>query len=159
MALTEKHMEAKQRYISISITCAALAKELQVDPKTVCRWKAEDAQKGEAQSWDYQLQVHSMSFGELRAIFREAITMGIAKLKSNPEELFNAKTADTLSKMMKSLENIDPQTQYFSAIIDLIRVANTWLLDHQPELQAMIAPYWECIRQALSDHATRKGLL
>lgn len=158
MALPEKRAEAKRLYIDKSMTCAAIAEELGVDAGTVYRWKADAAEKGEAQEWDYQRQVQSMSFDELKSVFREAIRVAVLKIKEDPEILLNPKFADALSKIVKSVEKIDPRSQYLGTITDLIRVTNMWLSEHQPELKATLDPYWESIYQELSNYSTRKGL-
>jgi transposase len=156
MALTEKRAEAKRLYIDKALSCSAIAEQLGVDAGTVYRWKAEAAGKGEAWDWDCQRQIRSMSFAELQDAFREAIASTLAKIKKNPEELF--KHADALSKIMKSLERIDPRSQYLGSIADLIRVTNQWLAEHQPELKTRLDPYWDNIYQELSNYCTSKGL-
>jgi hypothetical protein len=42
---------------------------------------------------------------------------------------------------MKSIEKIDPRSQYRGAVTDLIKITNQWLAEHQPELKVRLEPY------------------
>ena len=156
MALTEKRTEARERYITKNISCCAIAKELGLDVRTVYRWKAEDAEKGEGSDWEHLRQIRAMSFMGLQETFREAIVASVAKVKGTPEELMNPKFTDSLSKMLKSMEKIDPRSQYLSAVADLIKIMNRWLSENKPELKAQLDPYWEAIYQELVDYSRQK---
>ena len=145
-------------YIDKALTCPAIAEALEVDAGTVYRWKAEAAEQGEAQDWDYQRLVQELSFDELKSVFRGAIRAGFSKIKEAPETLFDPKFADALTKIVKSAEKIDPRTSYFSAIKDLVKVASRWLARHEPELKARLDPYWDSIFEELVNYSTKKGL-
>lgn len=156
MALTEKRTEARERYITKNISCCAIAKELGLDVRTVYRWKAEDAEKGEGSDWEHLRQIRAMSFMGLQETFREAIVASVAKVKGTPEELMNPKFTDSLSKMLKSMEKIDPRSQYLSAVTDLIKIMNTWLSENKPDLKAQLDPCWEAIYQAFVTYSGKK---
>jgi transposase len=69
--LTEKRTEAKQLYISQSMSISQIAELLKIDAGTIYRWKAEAAEKGEAQDWDFQRQITALSFYELKTTLKE----------------------------------------------------------------------------------------
>jgi transposase len=71
MALTEKRTEAKQLYISQSMSISQIAELLKIDAGTIYRWKAEAAEKSEVQDWDFQRQIAALSFYELETTFKE----------------------------------------------------------------------------------------
>jgi hypothetical protein len=157
MASAKKRIEAKQRYIRTSMTCAVIAKELQVDPGTVYRWKAEDKEKGETFDWDYQRQLHCTSNDEVAARYRRAMAIMMDRIDKDPTLLADPKTADALAKVKKAMERIDDRSQYLNTIITFVKIADRWLSEYQPELKTKMAPYWDAIIEELKDYATRKG--
>jgi transposase len=158
MASTEKRMEAKQLYILKAMTCTAIAQALQVDPKTIYRWRSEDKEKGETFDWDFQRQLHLTSNGEIAAKFQKSIAIMIDGIEKDPTLLINPKTADALAKILKARDRIDTRSQYLSTIMDFIRITDQWLSEHQPELKVKIEPYWDAILERLTKYATQKGL-
>ena len=158
MALAEKRVEAENRYIRSSMTCPAIALELGIDARTVYRWKAESAEKGEALDWDVQRRIYNLSPKELLTIYAETVKAWLVKLKANPDLLSDTKIADAIAKHISVMQKIDTRSQYLGAIADLIKVTNTWLAEHQPELKARLDPYWDSIYQELVNYSTRKGL-
>jgi transposase-like protein len=158
MAMTGKRIEAKNLYVLKAKACTAIAEELGVDAGTVYRWKAEAKEKGEAQDWDYQRQLHTISPGVLSAKFRKALSIVVLQIEEEPALLLNPKLSDSLSKIVKEMEKIDARTQYLCAVTDLIKVANRWLAEHEPDLKTKLDPCWDGIFQEMSDYSTRKGL-
>jgi transposase-like protein len=157
MALAEKRMEAKQQYIRTSMICADIAKELQVAPKTIYRWKKEDQEKGETYDWDYQRQLYHTSNDEVAAKYQKAMAIMMDRIDKDPTLLIDPKTADALAKVKKAMQGIDDRSQYLNAIIQFVKIAHQWLSEHQPELKTKMAPYWDPIIEELKDYATRKG--
>ena len=139
MALTEKRAEAKQLYIE-GMTCAAIAERLGVDAGTVYRWKAADTEQDEAVDWDFQRQLHLLSFEGMVSKYRNALTIAIRKIDEEPERLLDPKIADALLKSLKALEKIDTRGQNLGAIMTFIKVTNRWLSEHQRELKALLDP-------------------
>ena len=158
MALTEKKTEAEQLYVSKSMSVSAIAETLDIDAGTVYRWKAEAAEKGEAQDWDTQRRIYNLSPKELVSIYAETVKAWLIKIKSNPELLSDTKIADAISKHISVMQKIDTRSQYLGAVADLIKVTNQWLSEHQPDIKARLDPYWDSIYQELVNYSTRKGL-
>jgi transposase-like protein len=156
MALTEKRTEAEHLYVSTSLSISAIAEALGVDAGTVYRWRSEAARAGEGQDWDYRRQVQALSFDKLKSVFREAIRSAINKIEEDPTLLLNPKFADALSKIIKSLERIDPRASHFGAIEDLIKVTSQWLTEHEPDIKARLDPYWDSIFQELVNYSTKR---
>jgi hypothetical protein len=158
MALAEKRIEAKQRYISTAMTCTAIARELAIDPKTVYRWKTEDMEKGETFDWDFQRELYHISIDQVASKYRKAIAIMVDKIDKDPDLLTNSKTADAFAKIFKAFDRIDIRGQYLRVITELIRIANRWLAENQPELKERMEPWWESIYQELAKYSTGKGL-
>jgi hypothetical protein len=158
MALTEKRTEAEHLYVSTSLSISAIAEALGVDAGTVYRWRAESAERGESRDWDTQRRLYNLSPKELVAIYSETVKAWLIKIKGNPELLSDPKIADALSKHISVMRKIDTRGQYMGAIADLIKVTNMWLAEHQPDIKARLAPYWESIYQELARYSTNKGL-
>jgi hypothetical protein len=157
MALAEKRTEAKQLYVCKSMTCTDIAKELQVDPGTIYRWKAEDKEKGETFDWDYRRKLHGTSNDEVAAKYQKAMAIMMDRIDKDPTLLIDPKTADALAKVKKAMQGIDDKSQYLNAIIQFVKIAHQWLSEHQPELKTKMAPYWDPIIEELKDYATHKG--
>ena len=159
MALTDKKEEAERLYVRQGMGCPAIAEQLEVDPGTVYRWKAEAAAKGEALDWDVQRRIYNMSPRELMAIYAESVKAWILKIKANPELLSDSKTADAISKHISVMQKLDTRGQYLGVAIDLIKVINIWLSENEPELKEKIEPHWDAIYDALKTYTTTKGIL
>jgi hypothetical protein len=56
------------------------------------------------------------------------------------------------------MQKIDVRSQYLGVAIDLIKVANSYLAENQPELKAKMEPYWDGIYNELVNYSTRKGM-
>jgi hypothetical protein len=158
MALTDKREEAERLFVRQSMTCPAIAEQLQVDQGTVYRWKAEAAEKGEALDWDVQRRIYNMSPRELTAIYAESVKAWMIKIKANPELLSDSKIADAISKHISVMQKIDIRGQYLGVAIDLIKVINVWLTEHEPELKTKMEPHWDQIYEALKNYTTTKGI-
>jgi len=158
MAMTDKREEAERLYVRQSMTCPAIASELEVDPGTVYRWKAEAAEKGEALDWDVQRRIYNMSPRELTAIYAESVKAWMLKTKANPELLSDSKIADAISKHISVMQKIDTRGQYLGVAIDLIKVVNIWLGENDPELKEKMEPHWDAIYEALKNYTTTKGI-
>jgi transposase len=158
MALTDKREEAERLYVRQSLSCPAIAAELEVNEGTVYRWKAEAAEKGEAGDWDVQRRIYHMSPKELTAIYAESVKAWLVKIKAQPELLADSKIADAIAKHISVMQKIDTRGQYLGVAIDLIKVTNSWLAENQPDLKAKLDPYWDAIYQELVTYSTRKGM-
>jgi hypothetical protein len=158
MALTDKREEAERLYVRQSMNCPAIAKQLEVDSGTVYRWKADAAEKGEALDWEVQRRIYNMSPRELTAIYAESVKAWMIKIKANPELLSDSKIADAISKHISVMQKIDTRGQYIGVAIDLIKVINIWLAEHEPELKEKMEPHWDQIYEALKQYTTNKGI-
>lgn len=158
MALPDKRDEAERLYVRQSMTCPAIAKVLGVNEGTVYRWKAEAAENGEALDWDVQRRIYNMSPREMVAMYAESVKAWLVKIKTNPELLSDPKIADAIAKHISVMQKIDARSQYLGVAIDLIKVANSWLAENQPDMKAKMEPFWDPIYQELVNYSTRKGL-
>ena len=158
MALNDKREEAERLFVRQSMTCPAIAEQLGIDPGTVYRWKADAAEKGEALDWDVQRRIYNMSPRELTAIYAESVKAWMIKIKANPELLSDSKIADAISKHISVMQKIDTRGQYLGVAIDLIKVINIWLAEHEPELKGKMEPLWDNIYAALKEYTTSKGI-
>ena len=156
MALSDKREEAERLYVKQGMACAAIAKELEVDQATIYRWKADAAEKNKDFDWDAQRRIYNMSPKELMAIYAEALKTWILQIKANPQLLSDAKIADAIAKHISVMQKIDARGQYLGVAIDLIRVGNAWLAEHEPELKTKMEPLWDQIYEALSNDLARK---
>jgi len=156
MALTEKREEAERLYIKQFLSCSAIASELGVDQGTVYRWKAESAQKGDGLDWDAKRRAYHISPDELKALFAESLKETIFKVRKNPDLLMDSKNADALAKNLRVLQSIDIRGQHLSVALDLVKVINIWLAEHEPELKAKLEPHWDQIYEALKEYSTEK---
>jgi DNA-binding transcriptional regulator LsrR (DeoR family) len=158
MAKEGKREEAEKLYVKQSMTCPQIAAELGVNEGTVYRWKAEAAAQGETTDWDAQRRAFNMSPRKLVSIYSESLKAWVVKIKQNPETLSDPKIADAIVKHISALQKLDNRSQYLGVALDLIKIANQWLADNQPELKAKIDPYWENIYQELAKYSAGKGL-
>jgi transposase-like protein len=158
MAQTEKREEAKRLYVRQDLSCPAIAEQLEVNAGTVYRWKEDAAAKGEALDWDVQRRIYNMSPRELTAIYAESVKAWMIKIKANPELLSDSKIADAISKHISVMQKIDTRGQYLGVAIDLIKVINVWLAEHEPELKTLMEPHWDQIYEALKAYTTTKGI-
>jgi len=158
MALNEKREAAEKLYVKGGLTCAAIAAELGVNEGTVYRWKGEAAAKGEAADWDGQRRVYNMSPREMFAIYAETVKAWIVQIKQTPDLLSDGKIADAIAKHVSVLQKLDTRGQYLGVALDLIKVANQWLAENQPEVKTKLDPYWESIYQELVKYSSGKGL-
>jgi len=72
--------------------------------------------------------------------------------------LSDGKIADAIAKHVSVLQKLDTRGQYLGVALDLIRVANQWLAENQPEIKRQLDPYWESIYQELTRYSGGKGL-
>ena len=158
MALPDKRDEAERMYVRLSMTCPAIAEELSVNEGTVYRWKAEAAEKGESLDWDVQRRIYNMSPREMVAMYAESVKAWLVKIRTNPELLSDPKIADAIAKHISVMQKIDARSQYLGVAIDLIKVANSGLAEHQPDMKAKMEPFWDAIYQELVNYSTRKGV-
>jgi hypothetical protein len=158
MALTDKREEAERLYVREDMPCPAIAKQLEVNAGTVYRWKEDAAAKGEALDWDVQRRIYHMSPRELMAIYAESVKAWMIKIKANPELLSDSKIADAISKHISVMQKIDIRGQYLGVAIDLIKVINVWLAEHEPELKGKMDRHWDQIYEALKAYTTTKGI-
>jgi hypothetical protein len=82
----------------------------------------------------------------------------VVKIKRNPDLLSDGKIADAIAKHVSVLQKLDAKGQYMGVALDLIKIANRWLAENQPELKAKMETYWESVYQGLAKYSTRKGL-
>lgn len=158
MAKEDKRLEAEKLYIKNGLSCSAIAEELKVNEGTVYRWKAEAGEKGEAQDWDSQRRVYNLSPREMFAIYAETVKSWIMKINENPEMLADGKIADAIVKHMSVLKKLDTRGQYLGVSLDLIKIANQWLAENQPELKEKLTPYWDNIYEELVKYSSGKGM-
>jgi hypothetical protein len=93
---------------------------------------------------------------ELKALFAESMKEAIFKARENPDLLMDSKKADALAKNLKVLQSIDIRGQYLSVALDLVKVINFWLAEHEPELKTLMEPHWDQIYEALKEYSTEK---
>jgi hypothetical protein len=153
MAFQDKRAEAERLYTCRSMTCHSIARELGVNEGTVYRWRKEAA-KNENDDWDIKRQ--SLSPVELIITFTQALMFGIAKLKTNPDLIFDAGKADALTKNLVALQKIDIRGQYLHVVIDLVRVINAFLSERDPNLKRNLEPYWDGIHEEMVKYAERQ---
>jgi len=158
MALNDKREEAERLFVRQSLACPAIAEQLGVDAGTVYRWKAEAAEKGEALDWDVQRRIYNMSPRELMTIYAESVKAWILKLKADPALLSDPKIADAISKHISVMQKLDTRGQYMGVAIDLVKVINVWLAEHEPELKTKLEPHWDQIYEALKQYTTKKDI-
>jgi len=65
MTALGKREEAEKLYVKDGLSCAATAGKPGLHETTVCRWKGEAAEKGEASDRDAQRRVYNMSPREM----------------------------------------------------------------------------------------------
>jgi predicted DNA-binding protein YlxM (UPF0122 family) len=150
MALTEKRTEAERFYVQKGLSCTRIASELAVHEATVYKWKAEAADKGEAFNWDTHRQVYNISPRTIVAMHMESIKQWVLKMQEDPSKLGDPKMADALSKHVSAMKKLDSRSQYLGAVTDLIKIADTWLANHNPKLKKDMEQCWEGIYQELS---------
>lgn len=153
MSLTDKRNEAERLYTCRSMTCHAIAEELGVNEGTVYRWRKEAAKRGEETDWDVKRQ--SLSPIELIITFTQALMVGVAEIKKNPQLIFDSKTADALTKNLAVLQKIDIRGQYLHVMLDLVKVINTYLAENDPDLKRALEPYWDGIHEEMIKYAER----
>jgi hypothetical protein len=158
MAKDGKREEAENLYVLQDMTCPQIAAELGVNNGTVYRWKAEAAVQGETTDWEARRRAYNLSPSELVLIYSESLKPLILKFKKNPELLFDPKNADSIAKHVSVLDKLNNLSNYPGAILDLIRTANQWLAENQPELKVKMEPCWESIYQQLAKIGAKKGL-
>jgi transposase len=158
MALGDKRGEAERLYVVQGMSCPAIAEQLEVDQGTVYRWKAESAEKNKDFDWDSQRRIYNMSPRELTAIYAETLKAWILQVKTNPATLADPKIADAIAKHISVMQKIDARGQYLGMAIDLIKVSNTWLAEHEPELKAKMENCWDQIYDALKLYLLQKGV-
>jgi hypothetical protein len=108
--------------------------------------------------WDFQRRLHCLSFEETAAKYRKSLTVAVGKIDEDPERPLDPKTADALSKSLKSLEKTDTRGRHLGAVMPFIRIANRRLQEHRPEVKAQPDPYRDRIYRELVNYVTRKGL-
>jgi hypothetical protein len=140
------------------MSCPAIAAELGVDSGTVYRWKADAAEKKEALDWETKRRICTMSHKELISIYAESIKVWIIKFREDPNLILDPRAADAIIKHISALQRIDPRSQYLGVAIDLIKVINLWLAEHDSELKTKMEPYWDQIYEALNNDLTKKGI-
>jgi transposase len=158
MAQTEKREEAERLYVRQGMSCPAIAEQLEANVGTVYRWKEDAAEKGEALDWDVQRRIYNMSPKELKAIYAESVKAWILQIKAHPELLSDPKIADAISKHISVMQKLDTRGQYLGVAIDLIKVINVWLAEHEPELKTKMEPHWDQIYEALKAYTTVKEI-
>jgi transposase-like protein len=158
MAHADRREEAECLYVAKGMSCPAIASELEVDKGTVYRWKTDAAEKGGALDWDAQRRVYNMSPGELIAIYAEALKAWVVKIKASPELLSDPKIADAISKHISVMQKIDARGQYLGVAVDLIKVSDAWLAEHEPGLKEKMGPLWDQIYEALKLYLLQKGI-
>lgn len=158
MAKEDKRLEAEKLYVKNGLSCSAISIQLNISEGTIYRWKAEAAEKGEAQDWDSQRRVYNLSPREMFAIYAETVKGWIVSIQQNPEVLADGKIADAIAKHVSVLQKLDTRGQYLGAALDLIEQANKWLAENQPELKTKMEPYWDNIYQSLREYSSMKGL-
>ena len=158
MAPSSKREKAENLYVRKSMSCPAIGAELNIDAGTVYRWKSEAAEKGEAFDWDTQRRSYHLSPMEMKAIYAETVKSWILKLRDNPELLTDTKIADALVKHISVMEKLDTKGQYLRVALDLIKVINIWLTEHEPELKVKMDALWDQIYEALEKYMTDKEI-
>ena len=158
MSLADKREEAEHLYVWQSMSCPAIAEQLKIDKGTVYRWKAESAERGKALDWEAKRLACNMSPRELIAIYAESLKAWIIKIRENPELLSDPKIADAIAKHVSVLQKLDPRGQYLGVALDLIKIINVWLAEHDPELKEKMEPHWDQIYEALSKELTAKRI-
>jgi transposase-like protein len=153
MALTEKREEAERLYTCRSMPCHVIARELGVNEGTVYRWRKDAAKKGEYEDWDVKRR--SLSPVELIITLTQALMLGIAEIRKNPELIFDPKKADALTKNLAVLQKIDIRGQYLHVMLDLVKVINTFLAENDPDLKRSLEPYWDRIHEEMIKYAER----
>ena len=156
MAKADAREQAENLYVKQSKTCVAIAQELGVDPGTIYRWKAEAAKKGEMLDWDAQRRVYNLSPDELKAMYAESVKAWIIQIKADPNLLSDPKIADAISKHISVMQKLDTRGQYYSVALDLMKVINLYLCEHEPEIKEKLAQHWDNIIGALMKYSTEK---
>ena len=158
MALKDKRLEAEKLYIKDGFSCAEIAQKIGVNEGTVYRWKGDAAEKGEASDWDSQRRVYNMSPREMFAIYAETVKTWIVQVQKTPGLLSDGKIADAIVKHVSVLQKLDTRSQYMGVALDLIKIANQWLAENQPDVKEKLDPHWEAIYQELQKYSAGRGL-
>lgn len=156
MSMADKKDQAEKLYVKKLLTISAIAAELDVDQGTVYRWKSESSKKDGSLDWDAKRRAYNVSPDELKAFFSESLKEMILKVKENPDLLLDSKQMDALIKALKVLQAIDVRGQYISVVLDLVKVINIYLAEHEPEIKSKMEPHWDRIYEALVKYSTDK---
>ena len=156
MAMAEKREQAEKLYVKKLLTCAAIAEELGIDQATVYRWKNDAAKKDSAMDWDAKRRAYNVSPDELKAFFAETLKEMILKIRENPDLLLDSKQMDALIKALKVLQAIDVRGKYISVVLDLVKIINIYLAEHEPEIKSKMESHWDRIYEALVAYATER---
>jgi hypothetical protein len=159
MALSDKKEKAEILYVKRIMSCPSIAEELGVDAGTVYRWKAEAEKKDGTLDWDAKRRAYQVTPDELKTIFSEAMKEAILNASKNPDVLMDSKKADALAKNLRVLQSIDVRGQYMSVALDLVKVINNWLAEHEPLLKTKMEPHWDMIYDALKEYSTSRRVL
>ena len=154
MAMSDKKEQAEKLYVKRLLTCSAIAAELEVDQATVYRWKNEAAKKDSALDWDAKRRAYNVSPDELKAFFADSVKEMIVRVRENPDLLLDSKSMDALIKGLKVLQAIDVRGQYISVVLDLVKVINIYLAEHEPEIKTKMDSHWDHIYEALVKYST-----
>ena len=158
MSKQEERAEAEKLYIKgASIT--EISERLDIPAQTLYRWRKEAADNGEETDWDNAKELWNMSPAAMTRIYLESIKHWIIELKKNPEKLADPKVADSMTKHIAAIKKLDPGYSYLGAILDLIKVTNQYLNEHDPQLAKKMLKVWPKVKEILEDYATTDGII
>ncbi len=157
MSKQEERAEAEKLYIKGS-SVTEISDRLDIPAQTLYRWKKEAAESDET-DWDKARELWHMSPSEMTRIYLESIKFWIIDLKKNPEKLADPKVADSMTKHIAAIKKLDPGYSYLGAILDLIKVTNQYLNEHEPQLAKKMLKVWPKVKEILEDYATTDGII
>ena len=150
--------DAARLYVRENKPIPEIAVMLAVSPKTVYRWRNDDARKGDRHDWDRQRQLWHMSPRELIGLYIESVKELVLDLYGEPQKLADSKTADAITKHIANINRIDPAAQYLGIAIDLMRQIDLYLSETDTDLQAKLSRHWEAIKKRLVLYSQERRL-
>jgi len=148
---TDKKIEAIKLFTDKNKSIPEIAEMLGVSDSAVYRWKREDLKLGK--DWDELKRSANTGLAEVQKIYYELVKQKLLEIKEKPEDFFDSKKADALTKHISNLKKIFPKSLYINTIIDMIKETDLFLSKKNPEVRKVMAGYWDEIQTILLDKA------
>lgn len=154
----ETKQKAERLYVEDSLSVAEIASNLDIPAQTIYRWIA--AVKGrEGFDWDEQRRQFALSPQAMVDIYAKGFKRWVLKIQQNIDEMANPKIADAIAKHISTLKKLDPRFNYLGAILDVIKITDDYLREHDPPLREQMEKHWPAIQARIRDIVTRESPL